>query len=60
MYRENGQALGLRCDSIEDRSLLSVGSSLGLTDDSIIVGYYRGNYLVYVARVRNGFVPATR
>jgi ATP-dependent DNA ligase len=28
--------------------------------DSIIVGYYRGNDLVYVARVRNGFVPATR
>jgi bifunctional non-homologous end joining protein LigD len=28
--------------------------------DSIIVGYYGGNDLVYVARVRNGFVPATR
>lgn len=28
--------------------------------DSIIVGYYRSNELVYVARVRNGFVPATR
>ena len=28
--------------------------------DSIIVGYYRGNELVYVARVRNGFVPASR
>jgi bifunctional non-homologous end joining protein LigD len=28
--------------------------------DSIIVGYYRGKELVYVARVRNGFVPATR
>jgi len=28
--------------------------------DSIIVGYYRGTELVYVARVRNGFVPATR
>jgi ATP-dependent DNA ligase len=28
--------------------------------DSIIVGYYRANELVYVARVRNGFVPATR
>jgi bifunctional non-homologous end joining protein LigD len=28
--------------------------------DSIIVGYYRGNKLVYVARVRNGFVPASR
>ena len=28
--------------------------------DSVIVGYYRGNDLVYVARARNGFVPATR
>ena len=28
--------------------------------DSIIVGYYRDNDLVYVARVRNGFVPASR
>jgi ATP-dependent DNA ligase len=28
--------------------------------DSIVVGYYRENDLVYVARVRNGFVPASR
>jgi DNA ligase D-like protein (predicted ligase) len=28
--------------------------------DSIIVGFYRGSDLIYVARVRNGFVPATR
>ena len=28
--------------------------------DSIIVGYYRGEELIYVARVRNGFVPAAR
>jgi bifunctional non-homologous end joining protein LigD len=28
--------------------------------ESIIVGYYRGSDLVYVARVRNGFVPETR
>jgi DNA ligase D-like protein (predicted ligase) len=28
--------------------------------DSLIVGYYRGNDLMYVARVRNGFVPASR
>jgi len=28
--------------------------------DSIIVGDYRGKDLVYVARVRNGFVPASR
>ena len=28
--------------------------------DSIIFGYYKGKDLVYVARVRNGFVPASR
>jgi bifunctional non-homologous end joining protein LigD len=28
--------------------------------DSLIVGYYRGEDLVCVARVRNGFVPASR
>lgn len=28
--------------------------------DSIIVGYYRRDNLVYVARTRNGFVPASR
>jgi DNA ligase D-like protein (predicted ligase) len=28
--------------------------------DSLIVGYYLGNDLIYVARVRNGFVPASR
>jgi ATP-dependent DNA ligase len=28
--------------------------------DSLIVGYYDGNKLMYVARTRNGFVPASR
>jgi DNA ligase D-like protein (predicted ligase) len=28
--------------------------------DSLIVGYYDGEKLVYVARTRNGFVPASR
>ena len=28
--------------------------------DAIVVGYYRGDHLIYVARVRNGFVPASR
>ncbi len=28
--------------------------------DAIIVGYYRDKDLIYVARVRNGFVPASR
>jgi bifunctional non-homologous end joining protein LigD len=28
--------------------------------DSIIVGFYRGKELIYVARIRNGFIPASR
>jgi len=28
--------------------------------DSVIIGFYRRSELVYVARVRNGFVPETR
>jgi len=28
--------------------------------DAIVVGYYRGKELIHVARVRNGFVPASR
>jgi hypothetical protein len=28
--------------------------------DSIIVGYYEGKNLMYVARTRNGFVSASR
>src|ERR1700693_1621285 len=28
--------------------------------DSLIVGYYDGDKLIYVARTRNGFVPASR
>jgi ATP-dependent DNA ligase len=28
--------------------------------DAIVVGYYRGRDLIYVARTRNGFVPASR
>jgi DNA ligase D-like protein (predicted ligase) len=28
--------------------------------DSLIVGYYDGDELIYVARTRNGFVPASR
>jgi bifunctional non-homologous end joining protein LigD len=28
--------------------------------DSLVVGYYEGTELRYVARVRNGFVPALR
>jgi len=28
--------------------------------DAVVVGYYCGSELMYVARVKNGFVPATR
>jgi bifunctional non-homologous end joining protein LigD len=28
--------------------------------DSIVVGYYEGQQLIYVARIRNGFTPVSR
>lgn len=28
--------------------------------DAIVIGYYEGDNLIFVARTRNGFVPATR
>src|SRR5439155_27316413 len=41
---------------------LVIGSSVPGTHGfySINVGYYKGDDLVYVAQVRNGFVPASR
>ena len=44
---------------------IALGAVVGISPgphgfDSLIVGYYRGNDLIYVARVRNGFVPASR
>lgn len=33
-------------------------SNLGL--DSLVVGFYRGEELIYASRVRAGFIPATR
>jgi DNA ligase D-like protein (predicted ligase) len=32
----------------------------GRNFDAILVGYYEGNQLIYVASVRNGFIPALR
>ena len=32
----------------------------GTNLDSIVIGYYEGEDLIYVARVRNGFTPASR
>jgi ATP-dependent DNA ligase len=32
----------------------------GKNFDSLIVGYYEGDDLIYIARVRSGFVPALR
>jgi ATP-dependent DNA ligase len=43
---------------MRDKSNMRTRGPHGL--DSIVVVYYRGKELVYVARVRNGFVPASR
>ena len=35
-----------------------IPSELGV--DSLIIGFYRGEHLIYAGRVRAGFVPASR
>jgi DNA ligase D-like protein (predicted ligase) len=35
----------------------TIGSS---TFDAIVIGYYEGDRLIYIARTRNGFTPASR
>jgi DNA ligase D-like protein (predicted ligase) len=36
------------------------GYTLGNPFDALVFGYYEGNRLLYVARTRNGFTPASR
>jgi ATP-dependent DNA ligase len=51
----------IKYESIAVRNWSSAAISPETTElDFIVVGYYRGRDLVYVARVRNGFVPASR
>ena len=41
---------------------LVIGGFVPMSDnfDSIVVGYYDSEQLIYVARIRNGFTPASR
>jgi len=51
----------VKCRANRGQELVIGGYILGLHGfDSLIVGYYQGKDLMYVARVRNGFVPASR
>jgi ATP-dependent DNA ligase len=36
------------------------GSTLGNPFDALVFGYYEGEQLMYVARTRSGFTPASR
>jgi DNA ligase D-like protein (predicted ligase) len=63
--REQGLegVVGKRKDSLYEsgkRTGAWIKHRLNLGQEFVIVGYYRGNELVYVARTRNGFVPASR
>jgi hypothetical protein len=57
---ESERAHGSRTGSTKDRSSLSAGTCRADPFDSLIVGYYEGNKLMYAAKVRNGFVPQVR
>jgi DNA ligase D-like protein (predicted ligase) len=60
---EAGKRTGawVKCRANRGQELVIGGYIPGtLGFDSLIVGYYQGKDLMYVARVRNGFVPASR
>ena len=51
----------VKCRANRGQELVIGGYIPGLHGfDSLIVGYYKGKDLIYVARVRDGFVPASR
>jgi bifunctional non-homologous end joining protein LigD len=51
----------VKCRANRGQEFVIGGYIPGLHEiDSLIVGYYQGKDLIYVARVRNGFVPASR
>jgi DNA ligase D-like protein (predicted ligase) len=57
--QRSGDWVKLRVNQLQD---FVIGGYIpaGSNFDSIIVGYYQGRRLMYAARVRAGFVPATR
>lgn len=60
---EAGKRTGawVKCRASRGQELVIGGYIPGIHGfDSLIVGYYQGRDLMYVARVRNGFVPASR
>jgi bifunctional non-homologous end joining protein LigD len=52
----------LRCGLTKDRSWSSAAMCLHRRTSTRLwsVGYYEGKKLIYLARVRNGFTPASR
>jgi bifunctional non-homologous end joining protein LigD len=61
-YYESGKRSGawLKYRVNRSQELVIGGYVPGNPIDSIIVGYYQDSRLLYVAKVRNGFVPLTR
>ena len=62
-FYEAGKRSGawIKCRANRGQELVIGGYIPGLHGfDSLIVGYFKGKDLMYVARVRNGFVPASR
>jgi bifunctional non-homologous end joining protein LigD len=57
--RRSGAWVKLRVNQGEELVIGGYTPS-GRNFDTIVVGYYEGDQLIYVARVRNGFVPASR
>jgi bifunctional non-homologous end joining protein LigD len=57
--RRSGAWMKMRVDRSQE--FVIGGYTVGTRSfDAVILGYYEGNDLLYVARTRNGFTPATR
>src|SRR5215831_15090473 len=56
----NVPARGKKCESIKGRSFSSRATPSPKNFDALVIGYYEGSKLMYAARTRNGFTPASR
>ena len=61
MSRASARAHGRRCGSIQGQELVIAGYTPSPKNfDALVIGYYEGDKLMYAARTRNGFTPASR
>ena len=61
MSRASARAHGRRCASTQGQELVIGGYTPSAKNfDALVIGYYEDGKLMYAARTRNGFTPASR